>query len=209
MGFSHRPRLVCLSGNTCRRKEQAYWKSPPSGWLKANVDGSSLRNPEKAGAGGLIKDEGGDWVVLFSAYVSFETAFQVELYGIKHGLSLVLDYVVGIEVEGIITESDSLTAVDMINGWKDHPNYLGRSPKIQSARHCLRRLRNFSNELRVSANSDFNIHSERQITPRIFWQRSKRSFHGNWKRSWPLIDMWRGFISIALVAIVRASHFGS
>lgn len=48
--------------------------------MKLDVDGSSFRNSERVGFGGLIKDMEGAWLVGFS-----------ELLAIKHGLHVSWD----------------------------------------------------------------------------------------------------------------------
>ncbi|PKH92355.1 hypothetical protein CRG98_049856, partial [Punica granatum] len=128
--ISHQVGLPHQIGQPCgkhllhaSRREHAPWRCPQPGWCKLNVDGSSFGNPGKGGAGGLIRDEGGNWVVGFSAYIGFKTAFKAELYAIKHGLGLLLNYTEGTKVEGVIIESDCLRAVEMIDGRKDHPGY--------------------------------------------------------------------------------------
>ena len=41
---------------------QVRWNRPPLGWFKLNSNGASLRNPGKAGGGGLILDHHRKWV---------------------------------------------------------------------------------------------------------------------------------------------------
>lgn len=52
------------------------WSSPPSSWKKMNADGSSFGNPGKSGAGGVIRDWLGRWVVGFSLHVGKTTKME-------------------------------------------------------------------------------------------------------------------------------------
>ena len=35
------------------------WEKPPRGWMKLNTDGSAMKNSDRAGGGGLIRDHDG------------------------------------------------------------------------------------------------------------------------------------------------------
>ena len=39
------------------------WSKPHPGWVKLNTDGSVFGDPKKAGGGGIIRNNEGDWVV--------------------------------------------------------------------------------------------------------------------------------------------------
>lgn len=45
------------------------WRTPSDGWMTLNVDGSSLGNLGRAGAGGMVRDAAGKWKFGFSAFV--------------------------------------------------------------------------------------------------------------------------------------------
>ena len=45
-----------------RRQIAISWQFPPLTWFKLNSDGSSLGNPGKAGGGGLIRNDKGEWL---------------------------------------------------------------------------------------------------------------------------------------------------
>lgn len=113
-------------------REFVTWKLPPPGWLKLNVDGSSFGNPGDAGAGGVIRDHRGHWIVGFSASIGMEASLHAELWAIKHGIQLAFDRV-GVNTDGVIIESDCSTAVKMILG----KSY---SPLLQDIRTLLARL---------------------------------------------------------------------
>ena len=39
-----------------------HWCRPPLNWCKVNSDGSALGQPRRAGGGGLIRNDKGDWI---------------------------------------------------------------------------------------------------------------------------------------------------
>lgn len=45
------------------------WEPPDLGVVKINTDGASLGNPGVAGAGGLLRDGTGKWLVGFRAHL--------------------------------------------------------------------------------------------------------------------------------------------
>ena len=52
-----------------KTSKRIHWEKPPSGWKKLNTDGSSIGCMERAGCGGVIKDEHGNWVTGFTRHV--------------------------------------------------------------------------------------------------------------------------------------------
>lgn len=56
--------------------------------MKLNIDGSSLGNPARVRAGGLVRDEFGCWKVGFSAFLGKGFNMFAELQGIRLGLKL-------------------------------------------------------------------------------------------------------------------------
>ncbi|KAL3499530.1 hypothetical protein ACH5RR_038623 [Cinchona calisaya] len=49
------------------------WQHPPDSTFKLNTDSASFGNPGPAGAGGVFRDQWGDWVFGFSTTVGFAT----------------------------------------------------------------------------------------------------------------------------------------
>ena len=45
--------------------QQVGWTYPANHWIKLNVDGCSKRNPSVAGAGGVVRDNMGSWIMGF------------------------------------------------------------------------------------------------------------------------------------------------
>lgn len=62
------------------------WKEPPSGWVKLNTDGASHGNPGIATAGGVLRDEHGEWRGGFALHIGRCTAPLAELWGVYYGL---------------------------------------------------------------------------------------------------------------------------
>ncbi|XP_058221214.1 uncharacterized protein LOC131331343 isoform X1 [Rhododendron vialii] len=85
------------------------WKSPESGWIKLNTDGSVDR--ENARFGGLLRGYKGDPICGYVSKSPVDDIFLVELWAIWRGLVLALR--LGIRV--IWVESDSMSVVKTIN----------------------------------------------------------------------------------------------
>ena len=64
------------------------WKFPNPGWVKLNSDGASHGNPGQATAGGVVRNEHGDWLTGFAANLGIATASVAELWRVIHGLDI-------------------------------------------------------------------------------------------------------------------------
>ncbi|XP_042983328.1 uncharacterized protein LOC122312726 [Carya illinoinensis] len=62
------------------------WKLPKPGWVKLNVDSSSLGNPGPSGAGGIIRDDNSNFLCGFAAATWHNSNNYAELMGLLHGL---------------------------------------------------------------------------------------------------------------------------
>ncbi|PKI46601.1 hypothetical protein CRG98_032943 [Punica granatum] len=71
-----------------RLTSRLSWSPLPPGYYKLNTDGSCCGNPGKAGAGGLIRDEAGNWAIGFSMNLRITTSFVAELVALRQGLLL-------------------------------------------------------------------------------------------------------------------------
>ena len=85
--------------------------SPPLGWFKLNIDGSSLGNPGLARGGGVIRNHLREWVGGYSRAIGFTTSIQAELRALKDSLLLVID----LKILNHEIEMDSLVTVELIN----------------------------------------------------------------------------------------------
>ncbi|GLT63476.1 hypothetical protein SLA2020_360390 [Shorea laevis] len=86
------------------------WSPPPSGFVKLNSDGSALGNPGMAGAGGLLRDHFGRWIVGFSRNIGWTTSIAAELWAIRDGLEVAISK----GFSKIIVETDSKIATILI-----------------------------------------------------------------------------------------------
>jgi len=104
------------SGFTVNSKQRVFigWRYPPIDWVKVNVDGCSKGNPGVAGAGGVIRDAMGKWIVGFAINIGICTSVGAELWAIANGLQLAWSK----GFRKIILESDSSLAVDLITNDK-------------------------------------------------------------------------------------------
>ena len=55
------------------------WLPPEGDWVKINVDGALKGNPREMGCGGLIRDEVGRWLGVFTCNLGICDALIVEL----------------------------------------------------------------------------------------------------------------------------------
>ena len=67
---------------------QVRWERPQAGWACLNTDGAAIGNPGRAGCGGLIRNEHGEWLDGFSRSIGYSNSFMVELWGLRDGLNL-------------------------------------------------------------------------------------------------------------------------
>lgn len=87
-----------------------HWRSPPDGWVALNVDGSSLGNPGRAGAGGVVRNAAGVWQFGFTAFVGISEILQAELLAIFFGLRLCWQR----GIRRVIVFSDSRHALNVV-----------------------------------------------------------------------------------------------
>lgn len=62
------------------------WQKQTLGWVKLNVDGSSLRNPRSIGAGGVICDDQGTLKLAFAKYIGQGMNNAAEFLALYYGL---------------------------------------------------------------------------------------------------------------------------
>ncbi|KAK2995370.1 hypothetical protein RJ640_029002 [Escallonia rubra] len=86
--------VSCIILNTSSRRKETvlvHWSLPPWQWHKLNTDGSVKGHPGPAGAGGIIRDEYGAWVVGFDSQYWVCDSLTAELWGILQGLKIAWD----------------------------------------------------------------------------------------------------------------------
>ncbi|KAG7559744.1 Ribonuclease H-like superfamily [Arabidopsis thaliana x Arabidopsis arenosa] len=79
-----------LNGNgvtkAVRVEKMIKWVTPPTGWFKLNTDGASHGNPGLATAGGVLRNEAGEWCGGFALNIGRCSAPLAELWGVYYGL---------------------------------------------------------------------------------------------------------------------------
>ncbi|WVY90138.1 hypothetical protein V8G54_035652 [Vigna mungo] len=107
----------CPKGEKC---PNLHW------WVNTN---NNFHN-DKAAAGGIMRDSHGEFLFAFSSVLRVDLEAEAELFAIKLGMEI------GISMgyKNLIVESDSLTAIQLINGrviHQRHPFYALVSSIIQ------------------------------------------------------------------------------
>ncbi|KAF7821947.1 ribonuclease H [Senna tora] len=97
------------------------WVKPVAGTIKINTDGSALGNPERAGFGGVCRDEKGHWHCGFSGSIGQSTNMLAELAAIRAGLQIGS----GMSGGNIVLETDSLEAIRLIEKENSHYHIYG------------------------------------------------------------------------------------
>ncbi|XVF79053.1 hypothetical protein PTKIN_Ptkin14bG0188900 [Pterospermum kingtungense] len=107
------PRVCLPQVKNHRIRLGMYWEKPPMGFVKFNVDGSSLGNPGPSGIGGILRDYLGRELIKFSKFVGFSDSNMVELMAIREAVVLFVttQWVVD---ESLILECDSRNAVSWV-----------------------------------------------------------------------------------------------
>ncbi|XP_042499870.1 uncharacterized protein LOC122078067 [Macadamia integrifolia] len=86
---------------------EVIWCKPPRGWYKLNVDGCSLGNPRKAGAGGVLRDQRGATVGSFKSFLDVELSYFAEFNALIEGILLAKEK----KAPSLWIESDSIAIV--------------------------------------------------------------------------------------------------
>ena len=87
------------------------WEKPPRGWVKLNIDGSAMRNLERAGGWGLIKDHDGVWLKGFARGIGYINSILPELWVLRDGLLLAKE----MRIQQLIIELDALSVAILMN----------------------------------------------------------------------------------------------
>ncbi|KAK7256400.1 hypothetical protein RIF29_29844 [Crotalaria pallida] len=86
------------------------WEAPPQGYVKCNTDGSVNQGQASDVAGGIIRDEAGNFVVAFSNHLGLCSVLHAELWGALLGMKLALAR----GIRKVVVELDSMVAVLLI-----------------------------------------------------------------------------------------------
>ncbi|XP_058103383.1 uncharacterized protein LOC131246940 [Magnolia sinica] len=89
---------------------QVKWRQPTPGWVKLNVDGSSLGNPGPSGGGGICRNDSSAFILGFTVAYGVGSNNMAELFAIYDGMMLCLEK----GLDTIILESDSKLLIDSL-----------------------------------------------------------------------------------------------
>ena len=64
------------------------WHKPLEGWTKINTNGSCRRENNVMACGGVLRDEAGRFLKVFSCKLGICSVVEVELWGVWHGLNV-------------------------------------------------------------------------------------------------------------------------
>ncbi|KAK4733710.1 hypothetical protein R3W88_007971 [Solanum pinnatisectum] len=84
------------------------WIKPPDSWVKINTDGSALNNPGRIGAGGILRNQTGEFILAFSVPLGQGTNNQAEIEAANFGLT----WCVQLNYKNVILEVDSQLLAD-------------------------------------------------------------------------------------------------
>lgn len=96
------------------------WEKPPPLWIKLNTDGAAEGNPGNAAAGGVFRDECGQWLLGFNRHIGLTTSVAAEIWAIRDGLSLAIENA----FPRIILQSDSAIAIKLITDSQIASNHI-------------------------------------------------------------------------------------
>ncbi|GKV16390.1 hypothetical protein SLEP1_g27041 [Rubroshorea leprosula] len=97
------------------------WNPPPAGFIKLNTDGSANANPGEAGAGGVFRDELGNWLLGFYRNVGFTSSLSAELWALRDGLKLAVNR----GFSHLLVETDSKVAKTLLDSANSAAHSLG------------------------------------------------------------------------------------
>jgi len=96
------------------------WEPPMGGWTVLNTDGAARGNLGPEGAGGVLRNDKGEWMTGFSEYLGHCSAMKAELKAVLRGLNIAKD----MGVEKLWLRIDSRVLLDMLTTQKNrHPEY--------------------------------------------------------------------------------------
>ncbi|CAA7049015.1 unnamed protein product [Microthlaspi erraticum] len=78
--------------NVVRVERLIAWTRPGLGWVKLNTDGASRGNPGLATAGGVLRDDSGQWRRGFALNIGICSALLAELWGVYYGLCIAWEH---------------------------------------------------------------------------------------------------------------------
>ncbi|KAK1560563.1 hypothetical protein Q3G72_028080 [Acer saccharum] len=108
-------KLRCVDTIKGKRKVRRRWKTHADGSLIFNVDGSSRGNPNPFGIDGILRDNDGATVCMFSSSIGCESSYDAEVAAILQACQLCESNFCPVDVK-VSIESDCKTTVLWANG---------------------------------------------------------------------------------------------
>ncbi|XVF30358.1 hypothetical protein REPUB_Repub16aG0050400 [Reevesia pubescens] len=108
------PNFIATPLKLRKQRMASVWEVPPPGFVKFNVDGFALGNPGPAGIGGVLCNDAGDILLMFSKPIGIEDSNIVEFLAVVEAFSIFAESCRASSL-GLIVESDSLVTVNWIN----------------------------------------------------------------------------------------------
>jgi len=102
------------------------WELPPRGWWVLNTDGAVKGALGPAGAGGVLRDDKGEWILGFSEYLGHCSTLTAELKAVVRGLKIAKE--LGAQKLWVRTDSKILWGM-LIGQAHHHPelHFLGQT----------------------------------------------------------------------------------
>ncbi|XVF74827.1 hypothetical protein PTKIN_Ptkin13bG0142100 [Pterospermum kingtungense] len=75
------------------------WSKPEAGFVKFNVDGSSIGKPGLAGIGGILRDHEGMELIRFSKHIGIHDSNEAELMAVRGTMSMFCALAIGADDE--------------------------------------------------------------------------------------------------------------
>lgn len=88
------------------------WHPPVEGWVKLNSDGAYRSSMEMASAGGMLRNDQGNWVWGYMVKIGKMKSFMAELWGLREDLRLCEDK----GIDKLMVELDSNSVVNLMTG---------------------------------------------------------------------------------------------
>ena len=75
----HKDAQESSNGDAGQSEILIRWHSPPAGWTQLNTDGASKGNLRRAGGGGVLRGDKGEWICGFGESMGTCTAMKAEI----------------------------------------------------------------------------------------------------------------------------------
>jgi len=99
-------------------EQSIAWELPPRGWWVLNTDGAVKRTLGPAGAGGVLRDDKGEWILGFSEYLGHCSTLTAKLKAVVRGLKIAQE--LGAQHLWVRTDSKVLWGM-MVDQYHCHP----------------------------------------------------------------------------------------